>query len=211
MIYQDLTGEAYGRLTVIKKAGHDAHGNTMWECLCECNQTKIVKTADLKNGKTKSCGCFQRERASESHTKHGKRHTRLYNIWSNMKGRCHTKSCSFYEKYGGRGITVCDEWSNSFDSFWTWAMANGYRDDLTIDRIDNDGNYCPENCRWVTPKENARNRPCTVTITVDGITKTRSEWAEFIGMKPETLRSAIRRGHDPEEYIKKHLKGGQTK
>ena len=206
MKYQDLTGKRFGRLTVIRRAENDRYGNILWECVCDCGGKKITRVNALMSGKATSCGCVQRKRSAKAHTKHGKRHSRLYNIWCNMKGRCNTKSCSFYEQYGGRGIKVCPEWEHDFQAFYDWSMANGYRDDLTIDRIDNDGNYCPENCRWVTVTENARNRPCASRITVDGVTRTRNEWAEIIGMKPAALRSAIRRGRDPETYIREKLK-----
>lgn len=207
MAYNDLTGRRFGLLTVIGRAPNDKHGNILWQCRCECGGERITHSNALTRGKTISCGCEQRRRATEAHVKHGGRRTRLYNIWSNMKGRCYTKSSSFYERYGGRGITVCPEWKESFETFREWALANGYKDNLTIDRKDNDGPYSPENCRWVTNAKNARYKSTTAMITVNGVTKARNEWAEIVGMTPAALRSAIRRGHNPEKYISDRLRG----
>ena len=206
MKYNDLTGRRFGRLTVVERAPDDDHGNILWYCKCDCGGEKRTRSNALTSGKATSCGCVQKRRAAEAHTRHGCHGSRLYNIWSNMKGRCNTKSCSFYERYGGRGITVCDEWRDSFEAFRDWALANGYRDDLSIDRIDNDGPYSPGNCRWSTEEVQSRNRSTTAVITVDGIARSRTEWAEMLGIKPEALRSAIRRGHDPETYIKTKIR-----
>lgn len=124
-------------------------------------------------------------------TTHGKRYTRIYGIWADMKGRCLNPNRPKYVRYGGRGIQVCDEWRNSFASFYAWAMENGYREDLSIDRIDNDGNYCPENCRWITMREQASNKSTNHFITHDGQTLTMSEWARRIGISREVLKDRI--------------------
>ena len=115
-------------------------------------------TSNIKNGSTKSCGCYHKRRVSESHKTHGLRYTRLYNTWSILKNRVLNPKYKQYNDYGGRGITICDEWKNDFKSFYDWAMKNGYSDELSIDRIDNDGNYCPENCRWTTRTIQQRNQ-----------------------------------------------------
>lgn len=129
---------------------------------------------------------------------HGKRHTRLYGIWTDMKTRCTNPNRAKYKRYGGRGIKICDEWRHSFQAFYDWAMANGYRDDLTIDRQDNDGDYCPGNCRWITMAAQASNKSTNHLITHDGETFTMAEWARQTGIPREVLKDRIcRYGWNP--------------
>lgn len=127
-------------------------------CKCDCGNETIVLKANLVRGHTKSCGCNRSINARKLFTKHGQCGTRLYRIWVEMVHRCYLKSDTNYKKYGARGITVCDEWRNDFKSFYDWSMSNGYTDELTIDRIDSDGNYEPTNCRWATYKQQNLNR-----------------------------------------------------
>lgn len=156
----DMTGMVIGRLTVLRR-GTAAAGVSSWICRCECGAEKEIAANVLKKGTTKSCGCLNSEmsaiRLSQQRRTHGRSHTRLYNIWMGMRRRCTEPRFQMYRYYGGRGIRVCEAW-NSASAFLDWALANGYRDDLQIDRIDTNGNYEPSNCRWVTPKENANNR-----------------------------------------------------
>lgn len=149
----DITDKTYGLWTVLKYAG-----NSQWECVCECGTVAIVDGYSLKNGLTKSCGCHQKAVASDTHKKHGGTGTRLYRIFYKMKERCYRESNDNYKYYGGRGIVICDEWLHNFQAFHDWAMANGYAENLTIDRIDPNGNYEPKNCRWITIQEQQRNR-----------------------------------------------------
>lgn len=154
----DLTGQRFGMLTVVSKSGVDKYGISQWQCLCDCGGSSIASISNLRNGNTTSCGCYGRRRKSEANRTHGGSGTRLHRIWKAMKVRCYDQNFQFYRHYGGRGITICDEWRNNFEAFRDWALANGYEDALTIDRIDNDKGYSPDNCRWVTMVEQNQNK-----------------------------------------------------
>ena len=162
----DMTGRVIGRLLVIEECGRDARGRALWRCRCECGNEVIVRGDHLRNERTTSCGCYHRERLAEAHTTHGMCKTRLYSIWRDMLQRAGVhKGASEKNKlhYQDRGITVCDEWL-VFENFRDWALSHGYSDDLEIDRIDNDKGYCPENCRWVSRRENTNNRRNTIRL-----------------------------------------------
>lgn len=155
--HNDLTGKKFGKLTVIKRESLNAgHGST-WVCKCDCGNTVVVRRDGLTTGHTTSCGCYRD--SGESRIRHGMTNTRLHRIWNAMKQRCSNPNFKQFKDYGGRGIKVCKEWStkHGFDVFAEWALSHGYRDDLEIDRIDNDKGYSPDNCRWVTHKENMNN------------------------------------------------------
>ena len=191
----DLTGQKFERLKVIRYAG-TKKGCALWECQCKCGKKIITKGKYLRNGDTKSCGCLIKElaieRMKQRNTTHGMRNTRLYAIWHGMKQRTLEQTNKAYENYGGRGIEICEEWKN-FEKFKQWALKNGYEDGLTIDREDNNGDYCPENCRWATYKTQANNRSNNVLIEYNGETKTVSQWAEEKGIRNDTLRLRLKR------------------
>ena len=158
----DLTGQRFGRWLAIEKSISKC-GYVMWLCRCDCGNERIVNGHDLRKGKSKSCGCLRNEVTTNRNITHGKTDCRLYRIWRGMKDRCTNPTNKGYPSYGGRGITICEEWLDNFEAFYAWAMANGYdpnapRYQCTIDRIDNDGNYSPSNCRWTTMATQNKNK-----------------------------------------------------
>lgn len=162
----DMTGRIIGHLLVLYECGRSKGGDVLWKCRCECGNEVTVRGCDLRNEHTTSCGCYQRERAAESNTTHGMCKTHLYYVWENMLQRVGVIKGADEKKkrlYQDRGITVCDEWL-VFENFRDWALTHGYSDDLEIDRRDNDKGYCPENCRWVSRRENINNRRNTIRL-----------------------------------------------
>lgn len=197
----DLTGKRFGRLVVQKRSSNSKGGKPMWVCHCDCGNFVIVLGNDLNRGHTKSCGCFRKDSARDKNIKHGYRYTRIYKSWLNMKTRCYNIHSKDFKNYGSRGIKVCDEWLNDFQSFYDWALANGYKDDLSIDRIDANGNYEPSNCRWANAKKQANNKTKNHYVVCNGEKHTISEWAEITGIKAGTLWYRITHGWSPEKAL----------
>ncbi len=203
----DLTGQRFGRLVVIERAGNKRR-EALWKCRCDCGTFKEVTSYNLRKGMTQSCGCLRKETTSEMFRgnktcmTHGRYGTRLYRIWAGMKHRC-SPSCSKreFDSYYGKGIRVCNEW-NDFAVFAEWALKSGYSDELSIDRINNDGNYEPENCRWATIETQINNRSNSKYVTYRGETLTVAQWERKIGMNRGSLRGFLERGKTIEEIMK---------
>lgn len=153
----DLTGERFGRWTVIKYADTRYGNKAYWQCVCDCGTVRCISAANLRSGATKSCGCLNNERIGNLRRTHGMSGTRLYEIWLNMIRRCENPKATRYAYYGGRGIKVFSGW-HRFENFLAWSSESGYSDSLTIERVDVNGNYCPENCTWIPLSEQSKNR-----------------------------------------------------
>lgn len=211
----NITGQKFNKLLVVSFAytqkGNGRNYHSFYNCICDCGKSCIVDGAKLRNGHTQSCGCYRHERQIEANTKHNGRKTRLYIVWCNMKGRCYNPNDKRFRNYGGRGITVCNEWKNDFDAFRKWAESAGYnpkaeRGVCTLDRIDNNKSYSPENCRWVNNQIQANNKSNNKNITYKGETKTISEWARIIGIKNDTLQSRLSKNWSVEKAIETPIK-----
>lgn len=175
---ESMIGEKYGNLTVERIATkRSKNGNILAECICDCGNRVTVYICDLKSSHTRSCGCT---RVSPTYI-HGMTGTRLHNIWKGMKSRCYNPNDTGYRFYGGKGVKICDEWLSDFMNFYNWSMNNGYTDELSIDRINPKGDYCPENCRWITMQEQQRNKNNTVYINYNNTEYTMRQLADYYG------------------------------
>ena len=191
----NIEGNRYGRLVVVSYYGYE-NGLDRWKCKCDCGNETIVPRHALESGNTTSCGCYKRQRTIETHYKHGGYKDRLYGVWIDIKKRCYNENERSYKDYGGRGIEMCDEWKNDYKNFKNWAISAGYDEnagymECTIDRIDVNGNYCPENCRWVDIKVQANNTRSNCVIEYNTEKHTLSEWANILGIKTTTLWTRI--------------------
>lgn len=211
MKLENLTGQRFGRLIVIKQGKSTWKSNrTSWDCACNCGNKINVASKNLKNGRTQSCGCLMRDSARErgrKSIKHGMEGTKPYKLWGCIKARCYNPNNPSYRNYGARGISMCEEWRNDFKMFYDWVIANGYGDGLQIDRIDKNGNYEPNNCRFITCKENQRNRRDNILITIGDETKTVSAWAEESGINYHTMLHRVKCGWGEERLLKQTKRG----
>lgn len=197
-LFCNLTGLNFGRLQVVGYLGRIGANNT-WDCVCVCGEKRAVSGGNLKIGHTQSCGCLHKERTSKVSTTHGQSRLSEYRIWCHMKRRCFDVNSESYKRYGARGITVCEKWAASFEEFF-FDMGQRPTEKHSIDRIDNDGNYEPGNCRWATSKEQANNTRANVLITINGITKPLSIWADENGLDRSVIVSRVANG-DVGEYL----------
>lgn len=217
--FKSLVGKKIGRLEILREESYTSKAGKVlrgYLCHCECGNEKVISHSSLISGRTNSCGClmteFNKGKKGNDYWKYrnGKRKStikgdrtkeRLHRIWKNMKQRCTNPNFPDYKKYGARGITICDEWLHNFQAFYNWAIENGYADELTIDRINNDGNYEPSNCQWITNKEQQYNKRTNTFLSYKGITKTEKQWAEILGIKCANIGYRVRKGLNDEDCI----------
>lgn len=199
---RNLVGQRFGKLTVLRRAKENAKsGNARWVCRCDCGSTSTVIGSQLRRGHTTSCGCNRLSKRAMGYS-----HERLYRIWTGMHRRCYNPTHDRHQWYGNKGVTVCDEW-HDFLAFRTWALKNGYEDELTIDRVDSDGNYEPANCRWVDIRTQANNRSNNRLLVYKGKEYTATELAEAHGMSPRTIYNRLRLGWSVNEIVKTPERG----
>jgi len=203
-------GMRFGKLVAIEPVTKDKYGHYLWRCKCDCGNTTIKSSENLLEGKTQSCGCIQKNilvhRNKTQLSKHHLTNHILYSKWSGMKDRCSNSNTKEYKDYGKRGICVCDEWldiDNGFINFYNWAINNGWKDKLTLDRIDVNGNYCPENCRWITNLEQRRNQRRTVMVEYNGKKISLRELCDLKNMNCSLIYGRLKRGQDLEEALSK--------
>lgn len=191
----DITGNKYGMLTPIKYLG-----NQKWLCQCDCGNQSIHYAHHLKHGDVKSCGCMTEVWREQTRGFHQESKTRLYHIWDSMKQRCYNHNHVGYKWYGEKGIKVCEEWMD-YLPFREWALSSGYAEDLSLDRVDSDKDYCPENCRWVTQTHQANNKSNNKYIEFDGKKLTYSQWAKETGLNKQTIRRRNLAGWSAEDIL----------
>ncbi len=194
--FVEMAGRTYGHLTVVKRDGANKLQQARWLCTCVCGKSVTALGAKLRNGSTTSCGCMK----GKANRTHGQRGTPTHNTWCAMKQRCNYAQSKQYPAYGGRGITVCARWNDSFENFL--ADMGERPKGMTIDRIDSDGNYEPKNCRWATDPDQQRNRRSTILVERNGVTKCVKDWCDELGLKPDAVYGRIRRGATPSEALR---------
>lgn len=205
--FNNLTGRDFGRLTVLGLSAKKVGRKSYWVCQCSCGNKKIVRSDLLIGGKVRSCGCLKKEQDNINldRTTHGQTtqgYSRLWGIWEGMKKRCSNPKDTNYMKYGARGIKVCKEWQHSFEAFQSWSITHGYKDDLTIERLDVNKGYNPDNCAWILGKNQANNRRSSIFIEWDGQKLNLKQWSKKLGINYGTLNSRYKRdGMRPPELF----------
>ncbi len=199
----DITGQKFSNWTAIKRVGSAKMGNAIWLCVCECGNKKEIPQGILRKRATLGIGCH----CNMQYTKHSDSGKRLYSIYMGIMRRCYRPKCSNYYLYGGKGIKLCDEWlgKNGYLNFRKWALENGYQDNLSVNRIDGDKDYCPENCRWATSKQQNNNRVNNHYLSFNGVTHTIAEWSEITGINYRTLLQRCKMGWSVEDTLTKAI------
>lgn len=217
MKHVDISGNKFGRLTAVKVDHSDGHSN-FWLCKCDCGNLIVVRLQHLRQGMTKSCGCLQREmrktrgersKIGERTRTHGLSSHPLHNVWNGMKSRCYNHNHKYFHRYGGRGISICNEWKDNFLDFYNWCVNHGYKDGMTVDRIDNDGDYKPSNCRLVDYVKQANNKSNTIYVIHNGKSYTISDICKITGLKRRTVYERVKKGLSFEEITNTELKKNQ--
>lgn len=194
----DITGQRFGRLVALEENGRK-HKEVVWKCLCDCGNIKNITSSSLRYGTTRSCGCLLPDASKAANTKHGLYGTPIHRTYFNMKNRCYNPHYCLFKSYGGKGIKVCDEWleKNGLQNFYEWSLKNGYSTELSIDRIDNDKGYSPDNCRWVTMKAQQNNRTNNRCFEIDGTIKTMKQWTEHFNISYKKFQHLVYSGMEP--------------
>lgn len=197
----DLINRRFGSLVVKERLKMNSHREMEWLCVCDCGKEHITTSNRLTHGQTTCCRECVKTKISVANTKHGTKPIELWHCYTNMKTRCYNEKYSLYHRYGGRGIKVCDEWLNSFEKFREWAFENGWSKDLTLDRIDNDGNYEPNNCKWSTIQEQSNNRHTNRILTLNGVSDTMANWSRKLNIPYHIIQSRLYRGWEEEKIL----------
>ena len=207
-VLKDITGLRAGKLVVVER--DRTTQKNFWIVKCDCGKVKSYFRGHLTAGRVDNCGCSTTEKRSQSRKTHGETNTRLFKIWNGMVNRCTNKNNQSYKNYGGRGIQICQEWLDKYENFRDWALAHEYSEKLSIDRIDNNGSYSPENCRWVTQKEQANNTRCNHIISFNGESHTVAEWSKIINFPRWTIINRIKYGWSIEKILTTHVEEVKT-
>lgn len=206
--YKNITGERFSKLVAIERIGVNIYRKSIWKCVCDCGNEVNISLGELLTGNTKSCGCI---RFKHGVTENSKGRSRLLHIWNGIIGRTSNPNNKDFVRYGGRGIKICNGWKKSFKKFYEWSLSNGYEENLSIDRIDNDRSYEPSNCRWATVETQSNNRRNNVFLSSNNESHTVTQWAKIVGINSETLRGRVNKGWSVNKILTKSVKNYKNK